>query len=582
MTCQVSYDDSGLQTINGVQPWQSPRLWDDLSKICLICLTLIVFLIFQDYGISTDEEVQNIYGQKLLAFYFSGFTDWSAFHYKDLYLYGGLFDLASALVVPISPFGEYETRHLLCGLIGVVGIAGCWRTARLLGGARAGFLAAALLALTAAWFGAMFNNTKDVPFAAAMIWGLYHVTRIAMQLPRPKRRSVLKLGLVVGLGLGIRVGALLIPAFLAAALFAWVALSVPRIGAAAALRLGGGAVLRLLPALPIAYALMAVLWPWSVFAPLNPVLALEEFSRFPIHISTLLDGRAVWSTDPPALYLPIYLGVKLSEPVLVGLVLAIGGATLWGWRQFRRGGQDARDTLVRHLPLILAGVLPVVIFTLLRPTVYNGIRHFMFVVPALTVMAALAFARFWQFSEARNRLLGRVFGIVLLVVGLSETWMMAALHPNQYVFYNLLAGGLAGAQNRYELDYWGNSLREATLRLTEYLELENGGQPVDKTYRVYVCGPQLAASYYMPPFLKLSKPWSGDVNDNDFFIYFTTDKGCAKLTRGREIIEVERFGVALSEVLDRRALTRHPPQVAEGLADPADRPAADPAASRPR
>ena len=103
----------------------------------LLALLVIVWLTFRDYGITNDEKVQDLYGRMLLSFYRSGFQDLSAFSYQDLYYYGGLFDLVAAALYPVSPLGEYETRHLLCALIGVLGIAGTWRLGRLSGGPRA-------------------------------------------------------------------------------------------------------------------------------------------------------------------------------------------------------------------------------------------------------------------------------------------------------------------------------------------------------------------------------------------------------------------------------------------------------------
>ena len=41
-----------------------------------------------------------------------------------------------------------------------------------------------LLAATGAWWGPLFNETKDISFAAAMIWVTYYAARIAPQLPR--------------------------------------------------------------------------------------------------------------------------------------------------------------------------------------------------------------------------------------------------------------------------------------------------------------------------------------------------------------------------------------------------------------
>ena len=74
-----------------------------------------------------------------MSFYLSGFEDQSVFKHFNLYLYGGSFDLVAAIVNTVSPFGEYETRHLLGGW----SVPLDWRglaARRLFGGPRVGFL----------------------------------------------------------------------------------------------------------------------------------------------------------------------------------------------------------------------------------------------------------------------------------------------------------------------------------------------------------------------------------------------------------------------------------------------------------
>ena len=144
------------------------RLFDRLAVAILAAAVCVIALTFRDYSISTDEEVQNTYGRLLLDFYLSGLSDTRAFSYSNLYLYGGLFDLIAAAIAPFSPLPDFETRHLLCATFGVLGIIATWRLARLLAGPRAGLLAVVLLVLCPAYYGAMFNNTKDIPFAAAI------------------------------------------------------------------------------------------------------------------------------------------------------------------------------------------------------------------------------------------------------------------------------------------------------------------------------------------------------------------------------------------------------------------------------
>ena len=136
--------------------------WDMAALAVLALLTAAVLLTFRDYGISWDEQGQAEYGRLLLRYYASGFSDTSVFSFSNLFYYGGAFDLLATLLEKISPFGEYETRHLLGGIIGIFGLAGVWRLGRELGGPRTGLLSLVLLATTARFYGHFFSNPKDL------------------------------------------------------------------------------------------------------------------------------------------------------------------------------------------------------------------------------------------------------------------------------------------------------------------------------------------------------------------------------------------------------------------------------------
>ena len=146
------------------------RATDRVSLAILIALMVLAVLLFRDYGISNDEEVQHRYGELIINYYESGFRDTALFNYKNLYLYGGLFDIVAVGLARLLPFDPFLIRHLLSAMIGVGGMAGVWATARLVGGARAGLIALCAIAVCGPYFGGMFNHTKDVPFAAAVIW----------------------------------------------------------------------------------------------------------------------------------------------------------------------------------------------------------------------------------------------------------------------------------------------------------------------------------------------------------------------------------------------------------------------------
>ncbi|HYN39705.1 MAG TPA: glycosyltransferase family 39 protein [Rhodospirillales bacterium] len=512
------------------------QLWDRLALILIAVLAGLVALTFQDYGITTDEYVQQIYGEKLWAFYLSGFTDRSAFHFDNLYLYGGLFDMAAVALQHVLPFEPYDTRHLLCGLVGVLGVIGTWQLARLVGGARVGFVAALLLALTASWYGAMFNNTKDIPFAVGMFWALYLICRIADKLPRPPMHIVIWFGVALGATLAVRVGALFAVFYLALALAVRAAEVGSRSGWQAALHEAASAALRLLPALVVAFAVMAVFWPWSVLSPANPLRAVAQLSGFAI--PTLLDGR-IYVNDLPAAYLPVYLAIKLPELTLLGF--AAGTVVLL--RALRRWNGEAGKLCL----LAVAIALPLLYLFAFDPHLYNGIRHFFFVVPPICVLAALGLDRAIGWAHRRSPLLGLAAAAVLVVLSGREALTMRELHPHQYIYYNALVGGPGGAYRRFELDYWSNFLPQAVDELAAYLRAENKGKAPTRRYSVTICTNKQVLKAYAPPFLVPAPVWE----QADFFIS-TTNTDCDKALAGRVIIEVAREGAVLGVVKDRR------------------------------
>ena len=127
-----------------------------------------------------------------------------------LHLYGGLFDVIAIALSHVIPIDPYDLRHILCALVGIGGIGAAAATARLIAGPRAGLIAAISLTLCGAWYGSMFNHTKDIPFAAAMMAATLFLIRIARRLPSPRAGDIAMFGLLAGAALGIRVIGLLL------------------------------------------------------------------------------------------------------------------------------------------------------------------------------------------------------------------------------------------------------------------------------------------------------------------------------------------------------------------------------------
>jgi hypothetical protein len=539
----------------------SDRIWDRLAGVALAAAAILVLLTFTDYGVTWDEDVHNWYGILALKYYLSLFADQRALNWLNLYNYGAAFDMVAAALNRFSPLGVYETRHLLNGFVGILGLAGCWKLGRALGGRRAGFFALIFLMLTPNYYGPMFNNPKDIPFAVGGVWATYYMVRILPTLPRPKLGLLVKMGLAIGLALGVRVGGLLFLCYLGLLLAlsaGWEAVIARRLSVGIAA--GWTSLWRvLLPVAAVAFTVMLVFWPWAQLDPIgNPLRALAFFSHETFPFNTLFDGRFVPASDLPWEYLPTYILLALPELVLVLLLasvvlVGIGLTRLGlGQRLDQRLGQRVGQLLGQRrevvLGLFMLGftiVFPVAYAIAIKAVLFDGMRHFIFVLPPIAVAAALTLDRaLSRLSELPYR---QPIFAALGLYGFAHVTTMVLLHPDQYIYYNAFVGGVDGAQGKFKLDYWANSYAEAVRGLETYLQNEYGADFEDREFTIGVCGPPISAAYYFPSNFRFVHRW----DKADFFISFTKDD-CDRTLPGRPIYRVERMGALLTVVLDRR------------------------------
>lgn len=513
-------------------------------------LFVLVLLTFRVYAVTNDEWVQHHYGELILNYYKSGFTDRALFQFDNLYLYGGLFDVVAVALSHVVPLEVYDLRHLMTGLCGIGGIIAAAALARRIAGPRAAFLAALLLATCGAWYGTMFNHTKDIPLAAMMTTASYFLIRTARDLPYPRWRDVIGLGLFTGLALGIKVLGLLLIGYTGVLMLA----SVPRpTTAREAFGFIGACILRFLPALLIAYPIMLAAWPWAALSPLNPVRGLFQFAEFHYHIETWLDGQRYEMATAPRLYVPIYLAIRL--PLLLLGAAALSLVLVMLPRAMSRLFPDAqrRETAM----VIFMALFPLACQVIGHGPAFTGMRHFLFVVPLLAVLAAIALnAVIASLGRKHLALATAAFALVIADVGLN-TRQLYELHPYEYLYYNRLVGGLHGAARRYVMDYWVEIMPASVAQLADFLKrTEAHKKPVPPIYNVDVCGDRHAFERELKvQHLTQRLRWTDNWDHADFFIA-PTHGNCDELLKGRTIATIEREGTLIGVVKDRRRITR--------------------------
>ena len=515
------------------------------AALLLGLLAIVMMATVRDYGMTGDEGVQHRYARRVLRWYATLGADRSAAAEEDISMYGGLFEALAEGAASRSPLDPYETRHVVNVVFALAAFAAVLRMGWHLAGPLGGVCSLLMLVLTPPFYGHAFNNPKDIPFAGAFAVAVCAILLVADRSPRLRGRDIVTAGLAIGATAGVRVAGIALFGF---ALLLWAAVALvrareetPVTGRRDVWRLAAswGAVVLL------GWAIMVAAWPWAQVAPIrNPLRALGAFSRFWETMIVFYDGEYAANGTVSRWYLPTWFALTLPETYLIAAVLGL--LRLRSLLRTRPLTPAMRVQLVQAGWLALVAVLPVAWAVARHTPLYDGMRHFLFVVPIAAVLGGVSVA---SFLRARGlRWDGRVAAAAVATMAAVTLADMIALHPYQALYFNrLVAGGLRGAASRYETDYWCLSYKEGA----EWLVARYPAGRCAEKVRVAGHSILLQTSYYLKKDAEVGRlftPVSAD--DDPHFVLATTRFGDHLRTPGRIVHTVDRQGATLLYVFE--------------------------------
>jgi hypothetical protein len=128
--------------------------------------------------------------------------------------------------------------------------------------------------------------------------------------------------------------------------------------------------------------------------------------------------------------------------------------------------------------------------------------------------------------------------------------VLAALHPLEYIAFNVFAGGVHGAYQRFEMDYWSAAATLALRRLEAREVREASANQSAAPPRLLICIPW--REWTVAPMYR--RPWTltTEAGDADYIIATESEPDCAKDQPVVLIDEVTRFGRAFAWTYARR------------------------------
>jgi len=448
----------------------------------LLAANLIVGLLtFQDYGLSLDEPL------------FYGYGDAIGYAYSPVEWFSGDFDLINAYGPSPGDHANRGPAYLLIARIPAhllqslgLDVASSWHLVNFLTfqvglyfffifclrwmKPWAAFGATALMSTQPLLWEHAFINPKDPPFLVFFLITLELGFRMADKLASPGPgetnwqtfKYILLPAVFLGLTTNIRV---LGPLAGVLAGIYFLTLRKPT------------RIWWYLPYGLIAYAVMVVTWPYLWEAPIGRFIRVIQFMSYnPTTLQVYFYGALYPANDLPLRYLPAMMFFTLTEPVwpLAGLGFVIAAV------------KTMRKTIhwKTLLPTMGWFAIPFFYVLLRQPPMYDGFRHFLFIVPPLFVLAGIVLNALFHWVQ-------RSWIQAAIVVALLLPGVIPAihLHPYEYTYYNQFVGGTGEAVNRFETDYWLTCYKDAVEQLNSLVNL-----PVN----LYVKREYYIAAYYGP------------------------------------------------------------------------------------
>ena len=428
--------------------------WISFAVIAVITLVMAV-----QTGINEDEKFHYPYADALLDYYGTFGKDKRVLdlEFGKIVLYGGFVDILTGIGNKITGFeqgspGYGAVRHVFIGLIGLLSLLFTGLLGKQIGGWRAGIIALLIIFLCPRFLGHTGLNPRDMPFASGYIMSLYFMVRFFGEIPRVSWKTVAGLAAGLALAFATRSGGLILFAFfgLFGLVHMWRSFADKSVGKSGLfmsyIKYGGVASVG-------GYVLALLCWPFGLAAPIDHVLqSLTEFSNYKTVLRMLFNGEMIWSSDvAPASYIFTWLGIALPLLLLLGLVLFL---------IFSKGVFTKNNRFYVGM-LAFAFVFPVLYILYKQSNLYTGMRHLLFLVPPLVVLAALGWDYTIRKFEESNKTIALVVAGSMGILALFPLSHIFMNFKTTYVYFNELAGGVKGALGKYEMDYWGVSQKAA-------------------------------------------------------------------------------------------------------------------------
>jgi len=502
-----------------------------LAIIFLIFIFILIISTYKDYGVPWDEKVFFNTGKYFVVKLFNylkiptnlstGAFEPTPYHLKG---HGVFMDMLTVFAALLFRNFNFETLHLIRALFALpIFFLLYWIISKLFSKVY-GLISLVFLLLFPRFYPEIYYNAVDIPttllFTICLAYFIYYAGT---------KQTFLK-SILFGLILGITINQRLLLFYLPIINFVFLLFLKRR-------NIKQLTIQQLTIFLSTIF-FMHLTHPYLLTHPITGLFKIISHSKqYPWNAAVLFEGKFFSNLTIPLPWYYLPKTMLITIPLTTIVLFFLGNIKIL--TNLVRPHQIGSDSQKKWMMLYLVSIfyLPLILVFILKPTLYDSWRQFLFLTIPLIIITMFGLShlfslkfRVWKFGFVWRLVIG-----LLVIISLAITaFEMITLHPYQYLYSNSLVGGLKGAYINYETDYWGLGFKEAAIWFNHYLN-----NPT-RQYKIYLEGDPLSSLYYLKPNVKLIT----DPNEADYVLTFTR-WDFDKRHLGKTIHVVKKKGVPL-------------------------------------